>query len=123
MPKKIYLVRHGETDDLVKKLHQHNDVALSERGNKQARDVAVRFSHIKVDVIFSSPHVRTVQTAEHIRSFTHAPLEISELLRESRQPHEIVGKERESADVLHIKEIMREHRNDPSWHYSDEENF
>src|SRR3989344_7119082 len=46
MTKKVYLVRHGESEDLVQKLHQKDDSVLSERGNRQAKDVACRFSKI-----------------------------------------------------------------------------
>src|SRR3989344_9342614 len=116
MHKKVYLVRHGETDDLAKKLHQQNNSVLSDRGKKQAHDVAERFSNIKVDVIYSSPFLRTIQTAEHIGSVTGARVETNELLRERKQPTEIMGKSRDDSEVIRIKEIISEHRNEPDWH-------
>ncbi|MEK7615905.1 MAG: histidine phosphatase family protein [Patescibacteria group bacterium] len=123
MSKKVYLVRHGETEDLAKKLHQQNDSVLSERGNQQAQDVAGRFSKIRADIVYSSPFLRTLQTAKHIGTIAGAPVETKELLRERKQPKEIMGKPRDDAEVMRIKNTINEHRHDPSWHYSDEENF
>src|SRR3989344_7784574 len=105
MPKKVYLVRHGESEDLIKKLHQHDHAPLSERGNRQARDVATRFSDIRVDMIYSSPYLRTFQTAEHIAKVTGASIEKQNLLRERKQPDEIIGKPREDPEVVRIKAI------------------
>ena len=123
MTKKVYLVRHGESEDLVQKLHQKDDSVLSERGNRQAKDVACRFSKIPIDIIFTSPYIRTMQTAQHISDITGAKIKTNTLLRERRQPSEIIGKGREEDEVMRIKEIINDHRNDPGWHYSDEENF
>lgn len=123
MPKKVYLVRHGESEDGVLKLHQANDAALSEHGRHQAKDAAERFRNISIDVIFSSPYQRTHETAEHISAVTGVRIETNELLHERRQPKEIIGKSRTDSEVVRIKSIIKEHRNDPSWHYSDEENF
>lgn len=123
MPKKVYLVRHGESEHGAQKLHQLDDVALSERGMRQSRDVANRFTHLAIHKIYSSPHRRTLQTAEHIVAVTGAPIKTTALLQERRQPSEIVGKLRTDPEVVRIKKLMAERRNDPSWRYSDEESI
>ena len=123
MPKKVYLVRHGESEDGAQKLHQLDDVALTEQGIQQAKDVAGRFSHLAINKIYSSPHRRTMQTAEHIVAVTGAQIEKTALLQERRQPSEIIGKLRADPEVVRIKGLMHEHRNDPGWHFSDEENL
>ncbi|KRX07552.1 hypothetical protein PPERSA_11101 [Pseudocohnilembus persalinus] len=69
----IYVIRHAESEDNVI-LHQNmsnyktqeiNEPALTKRGELQAESLFQHFQekNIKPDFIFTSPHLRTVQTA------------------------------------------------------------
>jgi broad specificity phosphatase PhoE len=64
---KLLLVRHGETEGNVRRLLQGLDDPLTERGRRQAQEIAALLSR-RDDVValYASPLVRTVQTAEAI---------------------------------------------------------
>lgn len=67
MPKKIIIIRHGQTEHNVNKLIQgHLDTQLNENGKEQALQIAKELSHEKIDVIFSSDLKRAYDTASEI---------------------------------------------------------
>lgn len=117
---KIYFVRHGSTDSLEKKISQPNNEPLNQRGLEQANELNKRFANTKLDLIVSSPHLRAVQTAKAINN----DVQISELIAEVRKPKEAIGQSKESDEIKEIfKKIGEMYTVDPTWHYSDEENF
>lgn len=60
---KIILVRHGETDWNLKHIMQGiTDIPLNEKGKEQALMVSKKLENTKIDVCFSSPLKRAVQT-------------------------------------------------------------
>lgn len=65
----IYIIRHaesrGNTDGVF---HGHSNGVVSEAGQEQLRLLERRFSDIHIDVIYSSPLLRTLQTAKAVRS-------------------------------------------------------
>lgn len=67
MPKRIIIVRHGETDyNVQRRLQGWLDVPLNKDGITQARKVAERLMREAVSVIYSSDHKRALGTAKHI---------------------------------------------------------
>lgn len=65
----IYLARHGQDHDNVNYiLNGRRDLALTERGIEQAKEVSLKIknSNIKIDKIYTSPLQRAVKTAEII---------------------------------------------------------
>ncbi|HEV7424436.1 MAG TPA: histidine phosphatase family protein [Candidatus Paceibacterota bacterium] len=70
---KLYIVRHGQTDENLRgiMLGTKMDVPLSDTGKNQARDIILDQDF---DVIFSSPMKRTLQTAEIINQTLQKPL-------------------------------------------------
>lgn len=79
----IYVVRHGQTDFNIKKVFQgHIDIPLNEVGKEQAKETALKFKNIDVDMILASPLQRTLQTAEPISQITGVPITIEERLIE-----------------------------------------
>lgn len=81
-PTTLYLVRHGSTPSNENKprLLQGSGVnsGLSELGKRQARRVGEWFRNVPVDVVYSSPLMRAVETAHEIcstvgRSLTTVP--------------------------------------------------
>ena len=83
MPKKIIIVRHGETDwNRERALQGHQDVPLNWQGYCQAKEAAGKLQHESFDAIFSSDLKRAHQTAMMIAA--HKPQEIltTPLLRE-----------------------------------------
>jgi broad specificity phosphatase PhoE len=63
--KKIYLVRHGETESNRKGIFRGRlDILLSQRGKDQARDLRDYFKTIPLQAVYSSPLQRAIETAE-----------------------------------------------------------
>lgn len=67
MPKKIIIVRHGETQwNVERRLQGWSDIPLNDNGHTQAKKAAKRLSGESVSVIYSSDHLRAHATAIHI---------------------------------------------------------
>ena len=63
----LYLVRHGKTTWNEKRLWQGNvDTELSEEGVIQAKKLALRFSYVPIEAVYTSPLSRAYRTAEEI---------------------------------------------------------
>lgn len=61
----IYFVRHGETDYTLKHLSQGRiDIPLNELGREQAKRLAKRLKNLDIDIIYSSPLSRVLETAK-----------------------------------------------------------
>ena len=64
---KLWLIRHGATEwNVHKRAQGQADVALTDRGRAQAKEVAVALSAFSLDAIYSSDLVRSVDTARAI---------------------------------------------------------
>lgn len=120
---KIYFVRHGQTNANVQRRYQDTDSPLNSVGQAQAEAVAKRFVNIPIDLILTSTYPRTVSTAQQIQVTTNAPIIESELLIERKMPDELLGKLIVSDESIKILTTIREHFDDPEWHYANEENF
>jgi broad specificity phosphatase PhoE len=64
--KRIYLIRHGETDPNKNHIIQGSglDAPLNARGRQQAQDFFSAYKHIPFEVVFTSNLVRTHQSVE-----------------------------------------------------------
>ncbi len=79
----LYLVRHGETDwNRLKKIQGQTDVPLNETGKEQARKLAMRFSGIPVDFIYSSDLSRAYETGAEVGRTLGIPVHACDQLRE-----------------------------------------
>jgi len=82
----IYLTRHGQDEDNANGLlNGHRDLPLTQVGIQQARDLAknIKSLNLKFDEIFSSPLLRTKQTAEIvINELDYANYQVWDLLIE-----------------------------------------
>ena len=103
---KIYLLRHGQTQDNVDKRHQSNHTPLNEIGFEQAKTASENLKNLKITAIYSSPFTRAMQTAKTIVEY-HDHLNIKEVydLRE-RYFGKYTGLTRE--DVLKIAPDLME---------------
>lgn len=120
---KIYLVRHGESVGNVTRTHQPEESPLSVEGQRQADKLASRFEGVQVDAIIASPLMRTKQTAEKIAHTVGLPIEFDARLKELKRPSIVVGRSPLDADIAAIWEKIDIHKEDPQFHYADEENF
>lgn len=79
----FYIVRHGETEWNVKGLVQgHTDIPLTEKGKKEARQLAKKFSQINFNAVFSSDLLRAKQTAKIITLERNIAIKTTQALRE-----------------------------------------
>ena len=77
------IVRHGETEwNREDKLQGQIDIALSEKGIKQAKEIAKLLKKEKIYTIYSSDLSRAVITAEEINKYHHIKIKKSKNLRE-----------------------------------------
>jgi len=120
---KIYFVRHGESEFNAANKHQHSQVELSQQGKEQVAIVAKRFLRIPIDVILTSTSTRAYKTANIIAAAIERKIIQTSLLTEIKQPSEIVGFSIDDPEAIRVRALIKEHWNEASWHYSDEENF
>jgi len=123
--KLIYFVRHGETENNAKNIRQGPEGALSAKGREQALATAKRFPKEvgRPQVIISSPYERTKETADIIGKELNMGVEYSDLLKERKNPTEIVGHEGGEKDVKQIIDRIDKSFHDDNFRYADEENF
>lgn len=124
MTKKVYLVRHGETTYNVDGLVQDGSSTLTDLGTKQAEQVAQRVQHLDFNELVVSDYERTKQTAQPISRATGKKPIYTPLFREVRRPSEFFHTSRQTPQFKEFLDMeYTNFSNDPSWHYSDEENF
>ncbi|MEW5951072.1 MAG: histidine phosphatase family protein [Elusimicrobiota bacterium] len=62
--KRVFLIRHGETDwNKMKIFRGSSEVPLNETGRKQVKRLGKYFSNIDLELIYSSPRIRAFDTA------------------------------------------------------------
>lgn len=80
---KVYLIRHGETDqNKVKCLQGRTDIELNEYGRELARRSAEGLKDVDFDMIFTSPLKRARETAEIIKGERNIPVIVEERIQE-----------------------------------------
>jgi len=81
---KLIIARHGETIENQKEIIQgQRQGTLSKNGVEQAKNLALRLKHEKIDHIYSSDLARAKDTAKEIIKFHHkVPIEYVKELRE-----------------------------------------
>ncbi len=81
--RRLYLVRHGETDwNREGRLQGLTDSALNEVGRSQARSLADRLTGLECDALYTSPLLRAVETAEFLAETLHRTPIVHHGLRE-----------------------------------------
>lgn len=121
--KKIYLVRHGATENNVSNVFQNENTELSELGLKQAEVLGERFKSIKVDLIISSSMKRALQTAGAISAVSGLKVEKTSLFQEVLRPTFVRNKRKDEPEVQAVMREIKNNFGDKSWRHSDEENF
>lgn len=85
---RVYLVRHGETDDNANGRAQgHRDVPLNDRGRAQAAVLAAHFAAIPLGAVWSSDASRAVDTVRAIAAGHSLVVHTDVRLRELDQGH------------------------------------
>lgn len=91
MPQTIWITRHGNRYDFVhpewfNTALRPYDPPLSEDGLIQAQELGKRLQTEKIEHIFSSPFLRTIQTANRIAKFLDLPIKLEAGLSEWLNP-------------------------------------
>ena len=72
METKIILVRHAECmGNISNRLSGRTNFELTENGRKQAQELAKKLHNKNIDVIYSSPLKRTMDTAKYIAEYNN----------------------------------------------------
>jgi broad specificity phosphatase PhoE len=122
--KKIYLVRHGESDaNAGGIIRPEDEIELTEHGHEQAAFVGERARNLGIEKIIASTLLRARQTAEHISKATEIPVETSELLIERRFPSGYLGLTQEHPLIKEIIQLLEVRFGDDDANHSDEETF
>ncbi len=119
----VYFIRHGETKLNRNNIHQPNDTQLSDVGREQSQNLGALLKDKNIEVIYSSPITRALQSAQIISNKLGVEIELNGDLKEVKRPSEIVGKSHNDSQVLTVKEQIRLNYHLSDWHHSDEENF
>jgi broad specificity phosphatase PhoE len=83
---RLILIRHGETDWNVEGRYQGQaDPPLNQRGLAQARQLAQKLRGVGLDVLYSSPLRRALQTAQILAEALDVPLHTEPRLMEIHQ--------------------------------------
>lgn len=120
---KVIVVRHGESIGGKQKIHQAEDMPLSQVGLEQALKASASLKNSSAAYVLSSELLRANQTAEVIGEALNLEVKRTDIFNEWKRPSELVGRSYEDEEARKIKRVAREHYADPNWHYSDEENF
>ncbi len=121
--KKIFLIRHGQSEGNIRKVFQDEHDPLTELGRLQAQKVAERAKALRPDIILASPMMRALETAKMIQTATGAPLEAHATLREYMVPSSLVNKPIASPESNAFHSELFKNIHDPSWKYADEDNY
>jgi probable phosphoglycerate mutase len=121
--KKIYFVRHGESEGNAGPLRQSATTPLTEKGREQAIFIAKRVKKLPAEIIIASPMKRAEETAKFIAEGTGLITEFSDLFVERRRPSISLGKPKDDSEMLALEKILRESHLIPGFRHSDEENF
>jgi broad specificity phosphatase PhoE len=79
----VYIVRHGETEwNAAGRIQGHTDVALSEKGRRQAKTLAQRLADVPFHAAYASDLRRASETAQIIVGERDIPLVTTPQLRE-----------------------------------------
>lgn len=121
--KRVYFVRHGETHCNVANLVQPPDDPLNENGLMQAARVAERARNLTFQKLIASDYPRAQQTAAAIAGAVGMSVETSPLFREFLGPSQFFRLPNSTDEFTTFLQQQREHRDDPAWHFADEENY
>lgn len=123
--KRVYFVRHGETESNVNRSWQDPNEPLNENGQKQVNILAKRIKNLKLDRMIVSTIPRAVQTADAIVLENDMKYELSDLFREIKPPTSLIGAthtDDEESVMSKFKVARVEFAHDETWRFEDEEN-
>jgi len=117
---KVYLVRHGVTNEAENNRRQFPYSSLSKEGAKQARAVALRLLTEDVDVILCSEWIRAKETANIIAAELNKPIEEFAGIHEKEHSAALHGTKIDSSIHQEHDEDLKNHWGDLDWKFRNE---
>ena len=114
----VWIARHGNRLDFVNPewfntAERRYDPPLSEDGCIQARELGTRLKQENISHIFSSPFLRTVQTANEVAEILDLPIELEAGLSEWHNPYWMSEK-----PEIHPRELLEKKYPRIDWNYN-----
>ena len=107
--KRVYLVRHGQTEGNVGRYFQDEHTVLTEKGHGQAMTTGERLTHVELGALVASPMKRAQQTAEHVSDALGIPVETCDDFHECLQPVHIRGLSKDDGEGLEFNKKYLEY--------------
>jgi probable phosphoglycerate mutase len=120
--KRVYFVRHAESEANVARLHGGPHHPLSERGQKQAQFIAERCAKLPLQALCASDAIRAQQTAEAISKRTGLPVHTAHDLHEIIMPSRMMERRFDTSEAIEAESHLIENMK-PGHRHSDEETF
>ncbi|TSC87707.1 MAG: putative phosphoglycerate mutase [Microgenomates group bacterium Gr01-1014_16] len=114
---KIYLLRHGKSEEHEKQIRQHPGSDLGPEGKKQAKKVAKRLKAEPIEVIISSPWPRALTTAKIVARAMKLPVIIDERAHEIIQNPVLNGLPYDHQLAREFLETVKKQGKDVDWKF------
>lgn len=121
--KKIYFVRHGETDSNVERYVPSKVESLNLNGFAQAELVASRVESLDIQKIYVSDFLRAEQTAEPIALLKNIVPNTAPIFGEVIEPSSLFNVSEEDERVLLHRKNRNANVQNGAWRQEDGENF
>lgn len=122
-PKRIYLVRHGETNANAEEYVPSKLEPLNENGLMQAEALTRRLANISFEKIIVSDFVRSQQTAEPIAKIKGLTPEAVPSFGEMLEPSSLYGVHDIDERVQTYRKNRNENVDNRAWRFEDGETF
>jgi len=122
MIKRVYFIRHGQSEANEKNVLGGKSVQLSDQGHHQAVAVAERCQSIDIDTLYVSDFIRAEQTATAISEAIKIPLIKNPIFGEFLEASEFEGLAEDDDRVLAYRKERDFHvAANPDWRHGDGE--
>ncbi len=121
--KKIYFVRHGETDANLHEYVPYKNEPLNEKGLIQADVFAERVAHIDFKKVFVSDYLRAQQTAATILKLKNYTPVIESAFGEFTEPSSLYGAGDKDERVISYRKNRNAQVENQQWRQEDGETF
>ena len=105
---KIFLIRHGEsTSDVEDRYGGQYDDHLTSKGKSQSKQAAKRLAGMRIEIIFSSPFHRAVETSQLLQKEWNCRLKVISDLKERDRYAHLTGMKKYAAAKNHPKHVAK----------------
>lgn len=119
----VYLVRHGETLQNRRHIHQSPNVALSPEGRNQVLSTAEYLRVTNPDLLLTSEYTRAIETARIIGLYVGLVPKTNGLFYEIVRPSKLFDSSVLAPETFWYTLLSIIKRKQSAWRYADAENF